>query len=171
MNFDNPTFRGCKGFIEFPNNGTSTNIWRDRWLPGGVGMKPLWRKDEVVAEQVSKLLSPDGRSWDEDALNLNLIPLDAAAARQIPLVRQWEDFWECHGNYTVKSGYRLLATAEARKEIFKRRRRQIQTTQVTHYGKSYGNAMFHLKSVYFGGDYCMIIYRVEPISTGGTLIL
>ena len=77
-------------------------------------------------EQVSELISSDGHSWDEAALEQNLIPLDAAAARQIPLGRLTEDFWawsgERHGLYSVRSGYRLLATAEAQKRDFDRGR-------------------------------------------------
>ena len=105
------------GAIRRIGDGSTTNIWRDRWLPDGVGLKPLCRKEGAVAEQVSELLSPDGQSWDETALEQNLIPLDAAAARRIPLGRSTVDFWawsgERHGLYLVRSGYRLLAEAEA----------------------------------------------------------
>ena len=68
----------------------------------------------------------DGRSWDENALNQNLVPLDAAAAQRIPLGRPLPDTWawsgEGHGLYTVKSGYRLLASAEAQHRSFVQRR-------------------------------------------------
>ena len=69
------------GCIRRIGDGTTTNIWRDQWLPGGVGLKPLCRKDGAVAEQVSDLLNSDGLSWDDAALDQNLVPLDAAAAR------------------------------------------------------------------------------------------
>ena len=99
------------------SGGNDTNIWIDQWLPGGVGMKPLCRKDEAIAEQVSELLSPDGSSWNDAALEQNLVPLDAEAARRIPLGRSMTDSWawsgERHGMYTIKSGYHLLAASEA----------------------------------------------------------
>ena len=62
-------------------------------MPGSVGLKPLCRKDGAVAEQVSDLLSSDGLSWDGVALDQNLVPLDAAAARRIPLGRSMVDTW------------------------------------------------------------------------------
>ena len=65
----------------------------------------------ATAVRVCDLLNPGGRSWDENALNQNLVPLDAAAARRIPLGRPSPDAWawsgERHGLYTVKSGYRM----------------------------------------------------------------
>jgi hypothetical protein len=52
-------------------------------------------------------------SWDEESLDLNLVPMDANAIRCIPLGRTTNDFWACigekRGNYSVKSAYRLLA--------------------------------------------------------------
>ena len=105
------------GCIRRIGDGNDTNIWNDQWLPGGVGMKPLCRKAEAIAEQVSELLSPDGSSWNDAALEQNLVPLDAEAARRIPLGRSMTDSWawsgERHRMYTVKSGYRLLAASEA----------------------------------------------------------
>lgn len=105
------------GCIKRIGDGSSTNIWCDQWLPGGLGMKPIHCKDEANVELVSNLLNTDGRSWDEDVLDLNLVPLDAVAAKRIPLGRLSTDTWawsgERHVNYTVKSRYRLLVEKEA----------------------------------------------------------
>ena len=50
------------------------------------------------------------------ALNQNLLPFDAEAARRVPLGRAQGDFWawskERHGLYTVRSAYRLLSESE-----------------------------------------------------------
>jgi hypothetical protein len=50
---------------------------------------------------VADLLTDDGQMWDEDALNQNLLPFDAEAARRVPLGRAQGDFWawskERHG--------------------------------------------------------------------------
>jgi hypothetical protein len=105
------------GCIKRIGGGQSTKIWKDQWIPGGICMKPVRRMEGATTEQVCDMLSPDGRSWDENALNQNLTPLDAAAVRQIPLGRSLQDIWawsgERHGLYTVRSGYRLLASAAA----------------------------------------------------------
>ena len=79
------------GCIRRIGDGQSTNVWSDQWLPGGIGLKPVSRMDGATAERVCDLLSPDGRSWDENALNQNLVPLDAAAAQRIPLGRPSPD--------------------------------------------------------------------------------
>jgi hypothetical protein len=98
------------GLIHHIGNVTSTSIWNDKWIPNGVGMKPICRAQGATATQVSELLDQSG-SWDEEALSANLIPMDARAVRCIPLGRT-EDFcaWtgEKHGNYSVKSAYMLL---------------------------------------------------------------
>jgi hypothetical protein len=76
------------------------------------------RSEGATATKVSELLSGAG-SWDEQALAMNLVPMDANAVRCIPLRRTIDDFWawtgEKHGNYSVKSAYRLL-TLKANQE-------------------------------------------------------
>jgi hypothetical protein len=113
------------GCIRRIGDGTTTNIWRDQWLPGGVGLRPICHKEGAVVEQVSELMEQAGRSWDVTALHQNLVSLDVAAAQQIQLGRPMADFWawsgECHGLYTVKSGYRVLAAAEAQQRDFVRK--------------------------------------------------
>uniref|UniRef100_A0A0D9XQG3 Serpin domain-containing protein n=1 Tax=Leersia perrieri TaxID=77586 RepID=A0A0D9XQG3_9ORYZ len=61
----------------------------------------------------------DGRSWNDDALNKNLIHFDVEAAKRILLWRVQSDFWawsaERHGMYSVRSAYRMLTEAEWQK--------------------------------------------------------
>jgi hypothetical protein len=106
------------GLIHRIGNGTSTNIWTDKWIPNGIGLKPVCRSEGATATKVSELLSGAG-SWDEQALAMNLVPMDANAVRCIPLRRTIDDFWawtgEKHGNYSVKLAYRLL-TLKANQE-------------------------------------------------------
>lgn len=110
------------GLIKRIGDGVSTNIWSDRWIPTAIGNKPICMKDGATAIQVSELLTVDGRSWDGDALNQNLLPLDVEAVKLIPLGRAQHDFWgwsgERHGFYTVRSAYRLLSMAEAERRAY-----------------------------------------------------
>jgi hypothetical protein len=61
----------------------------------------------------------DGRWlwWDDEALHLNLIDMDARAVKQIALGRARDDFWawaaEKNGMYSVRSVYRLLSERAA----------------------------------------------------------
>jgi hypothetical protein len=107
------------GLIRRIGNGTSTNIWTDKWILNDIGLKPVCRSEGATATKVSKLLSGAG-SWDEHALAMNMIPMDANAIRCIPLGRTIDDFcaWtgEKHGNYSVKSAYMLLMLKENQEE-------------------------------------------------------
>lgn len=104
------------GLIRRIGNGENTNIWQDRWIPGAVGGKPICQKEGASAMYVSELLAEDGRSWNETALNQNLLNMDAQAVKCIPLGRSQDDFWawsgERHGLYSVRSAYRMLATLD-----------------------------------------------------------
>jgi hypothetical protein len=92
-------------------NGTSTNIWSEKWIPNAIGLKPVCRPKGATSTKVYKLLSHKG-SWNEDALAVNLVPMDATTVKCIRLGRTIDDFWawtgKKHGNYSVKSTYRLL---------------------------------------------------------------
>lgn len=79
-----------------------------------------------MTELVIELLSPDGLLWDDEALDQNLLPLDAEMARRIPLGRSTDDVWawsaERHGLFTVKSGYRILVVATVQQRDYKQRK-------------------------------------------------
>jgi hypothetical protein len=102
-----------KGLIRRIGDGTSTNIWEDRWLPTRIGGKPICRKEGATSVQVVELLSENGQTWNEEALHQNLLSFDVAAAQRVPLGRAQSDFWawsrERHGLYTVRLSYRLLS--------------------------------------------------------------
>ena len=55
-----------QGLIKRIGDGTSTGIWRDRWLPNHFGGKQLTPEDGQQVSMVSDLLA-DGQ-WDEDAI-------------------------------------------------------------------------------------------------------
>jgi hypothetical protein len=82
-------------------------------------MKPICRLQGAKATKVSELIDQSG-SWNEEALSANLIPMDARAVRCIPLGRTTEDFWawtgEKHGNYSVRTTYRMLIEKGSQEE-------------------------------------------------------
>ncbi|CAO2191947.1 unnamed protein product [Urochloa humidicola] len=107
------------GLIRRIGNGANTNIWEDKWIPGGVGMKPLCPKETATATRVEELIDHDCKCWDLAALESNLIASDVAAVARIPLGVSNEDTWawsaERHGVYSVKSAYWLLSDREQQK--------------------------------------------------------
>ena len=94
------------------DNGISTNIWQDRWIPGHFDARPLTPEDGQDITMVSELLTDSGQ-WNEELIRQVFIPVDANAILRIPLRMQEEDWWawelEEHGEYSVKSAYRKLA--------------------------------------------------------------
>jgi hypothetical protein len=65
--------------------------------------------------RVSELMTEAGR-WNEDIIKSIFLPIDARAILRIPVRPQEEDWWawepEKHGEYTVKSAYRMLAAPQ-----------------------------------------------------------
>jgi hypothetical protein len=47
-----------KALIRRIGDGTTTDIWNDRWIPGAIGMKPICKPDGASATQVCDLLTP-----------------------------------------------------------------------------------------------------------------
>jgi hypothetical protein len=64
-------------------DGTSTNIWNDKWIPNAIGFKLICRQDGATAIRVCDMLN-QARSWDDRALAETLIPMDAAEVKCIP---------------------------------------------------------------------------------------
>jgi hypothetical protein len=101
----------AQGLIKRIGDGSSTNIWRDRWLPNHFDARPLTPQEGQDVEYVSDLMTDEGR-WDENRIRQTFIPVDAAAILRTPIQAQADDLWtwdhEKHGVYSVKSAYRLL---------------------------------------------------------------
>jgi hypothetical protein len=113
-----------KGAIKRVGPGTTVNIWKDNWLPGGVDLKPLVRLDRVDLEQVSELFIPGTRSWNEDLIRASFVSCDADELLKLrPGFRMEEDLiaWnsERNGLYTVTSAYRLLKAEQSQIEAGK----------------------------------------------------
>lgn len=100
-----------QGLIKRIGDGSSTNIWRDRWIPKHFGGKPLTPGDGQDVTTVSELLLPGGQ-WDVAAIRQRFIQVDVDAILRVPATVQGNDVWawepEKHGVYSVRSAYRLL---------------------------------------------------------------
>jgi hypothetical protein len=71
-------------------DGSSTNIWNDKLIPGAIGMKPICRLEGASATLVCELLNQT-RSWDDRILSENFVPMDATTIRCIALGRFDDD--------------------------------------------------------------------------------
>jgi hypothetical protein len=95
-----------QGLIKRIGDGTTTSIWRDRWIPNHFGAKPLTPEDGQDVSMVSDLLLPNGQ-WNETTIKQIFIPVDAAAILRTPARPHNEDVWvwepEKHGIYSVRS--------------------------------------------------------------------
>ncbi|XP_074301324.1 uncharacterized protein LOC141632703 [Silene latifolia] len=121
---DNPsyTWRGIigarevllKGLRRRIGDGCDTFVWRDAWIPAtqtGKVVSPCVRGNAMM--RVAKLMTDDGRAWNEQQLNTVLMSFEQERVRNIrlsntPQADSW--YWSCErdGNYSVKSAYRLL---------------------------------------------------------------
>lgn len=100
-----------KGLVKRIGDGTSTLIWQDRWMPGHFGGRPLTSRDGQQVELVSDLLTESG-GWNEQLITEIFFHVDAFAILKLPVYGRGGDVWaweaEKHGNYSVKSAYKLL---------------------------------------------------------------
>ena len=55
------------GSIKRIGDGSSTDIWLDRWIPGVFGHKPMCKKLDATASKVGDLINEDGVSWNSVA--------------------------------------------------------------------------------------------------------
>lgn len=141
-----------QGLIKRIGDGTTTNIWNDRWIPKYFDGRPLTPAAGQDVSMVSELLSDDGK-WNEELIRETFIPIDADAILCIPLRVQDEDRWawglEKHGEYSVKSAYRKLEENHQQNDAM------LLGDRGTRHGAKFGDWMFHLRSRSSGGECCM----------------
>jgi hypothetical protein len=100
-----------KGLIRRIGDGSTTDIWRDRWLPNHFAGRPLSEPVDPQVQAVAELLTPSG-AWNEDLIKQVFIDVDVHAILRTPIRGVGADTWawepERHGMYTVRSAYRRL---------------------------------------------------------------
>ncbi|KAE8790668.1 Casein kinase I-2-like protein [Hordeum vulgare] len=103
------------GLIHRIGDGSSINVWNDRWIPSTRTMTPTVKPRGATVMNVSELLNLESGTWRVELVRANFAATDATAIVNIPLRRgggvdilAWAH--EKSGNYTVKSAYRALMT-------------------------------------------------------------
>ncbi|GJN28463.1 hypothetical protein PR202_gb16590 [Eleusine coracana subsp. coracana] len=116
---------GCevlkKGLIKRIGQGSSVDVWEHNWIQGISSMKPRVRLPDASVTMVSELFVLNTRIWDEQLVRDTFIHIDAEKILRIrPGVRLSEDVdaWslERHGQYSVRSAYRLLKDEQISRE-------------------------------------------------------
>lgn len=73
-----------RGMIRRIGDGSSTNIWLDRWIPKHFNAKLLTPMDGQDVQMVADLLTDSG-NWNEELIRGIFIPVDVNAILRIPV--------------------------------------------------------------------------------------
>ncbi|KAA3453378.1 reverse transcriptase [Gossypium australe] len=124
---NNKSFRGIhwsgarelieNGLLWRVGNGYDINIWNDPWLPGRENNRVLLQQILPNWTTVNQLIDCETYIWNEELL-FNIFDVDTARRiLSIPIaecrsedLRVWK--YEGSGEYTVKSGYRVLSSEQ-----------------------------------------------------------
>ena len=99
-------------------DGKDINIYNDNWLPGNGSAKVVSpHVPALEGAQVAALINPDSMTWNQNLIQQNFLSFEADRIKTIPLC--WTEqsdrlLWPFCGNgeYSVKSGYKLLCEDE-----------------------------------------------------------
>ncbi|KAK4385935.1 putative mitochondrial protein [Sesamum angolense] len=95
------------------DNGRTTRIWIDPWIPHAPALKPCNRLGPLPPPTtVQHLFDPDTRDWNRDLIDLLFYPIESASILSIPLScfeLQDELIWlyTRSGVFSVKTAYHL----------------------------------------------------------------
>ncbi|XP_043689330.1 uncharacterized protein LOC122640247 [Telopea speciosissima] len=107
-----------EGLVWKIGDGSSINIWEDRWIPSLPNFKLQSSKpSDCSLSVVGDLIEPISQTWRSDLLNLILQPAEVKAISQIPLslfVGEDKQCWATskNGYFSVKLAYCMLARKE-----------------------------------------------------------
>jgi hypothetical protein len=98
----------AQGMIRHIDDGKSTLIWRQNWIPKVVFMRPIACLRPTRPHLVSELIESSIASWKQEMVRATFLPIDADVSLNIPLYTQkCSDFWawahEKKGEFTVRS--------------------------------------------------------------------
>ena len=75
------------GLIKRIGNGTTVNIWTDKWIPNTIRMSPVARLGNAQINTVLDIIDADNWTWKSEVIRETFIPPDAYATLNIPLRR------------------------------------------------------------------------------------
>lgn len=107
-----------QGLVTRIGNGSSTNVWWDKWIIDSVPRNPDYKPDSVVdlTLRVEDLVDHNSGAWNQDLINQTFSQKDAAIILKMQLRLSQPDcvVWGFtkNGAYSSKSGYALLETLE-----------------------------------------------------------
>ncbi|KAA3459022.1 reverse transcriptase [Gossypium australe] len=95
-------------------DGQKISVWDDRWVPGGELVNSQITSQNPSLGKVAELIDNNTMRWNEEVIFRTFAERDAERILCIPLsTRSHEDYviWreEATGEYTVRSGHRILA--------------------------------------------------------------
>jgi hypothetical protein len=109
------------GLIKRIGDGRSTSVWDDNWIPRDFSLRPVCAKQRNPPQRVCDLMCAATRTWNSEALNHHLLPMDVEMVKQIPLsytIQQdsWAWHYERNGVFSVRSAHKMLAETKHRRE-------------------------------------------------------
>ena len=103
-------------------DGRTIRVFADKWLPGNNGSRILSPNNSLPStSMVSGLIDHDSRDWNYHLIDASFAPVEASLIKAIPLSALPQKdllYWplERFGDYTVKSGYKMLCEESRREE-------------------------------------------------------
>ncbi|XP_050255142.1 uncharacterized protein LOC126701039 [Quercus robur] len=102
--------------------GRTIRVFANKWLPGNNGSRILSPNNSLPSTcMVSDVIDHDSRDWNYHLIDASFAPVEASLIKAIPLSALPQKdllYWplERFGDYTVKSGYKMLCEESRREE-------------------------------------------------------
>jgi hypothetical protein len=86
-----------QGLVKRIGDGRSTSVRDKNWIPRDFSLRPLCAKQRNPPQRVCDLMCAATRTWNSEALNHHLLPMDVEVVKQIPLsYTVHQDSWAWH---------------------------------------------------------------------------